>query len=730
MLFEVKGWNLSAPLVTQTEDSQRKGNDINNGVGKSGSRSSRSKRKRGVSVGDQEDGLAANANAAVPLTGAVARAASTSASDAALMSADRIGMLWERHVEKKVKNKKQKEKEKKKKSEANGTIEVKKRTMESSKLERDQDKKRIEDGKSNRIHKDANANGGARHNDDEVKDGKDEERKRDSRSTKVSKAERVKKRKLLNANDKSITPAANEGVQGAIDETMPAEVTAAAASAQSAQSEASPPTKLTPLQNQMREKLISARFRRLNETLYTSPSIEAVKLFQSHPDLFQEYHAGFARQVATWPANPVDGFISAVLARGKVEAADQKRRTQHKQNGKNKKRKKTKNEEVVLRTEEQEQTGLQPLPRTRGTCNIADIGCGTAPFARALQPHMSRLGLLIRSFDLMADGSDSAGAAPSPPVHIEQADMCALPVASGAVDIAILCLALMGTNWPEAIDEAWRALRWKGELWIAETKSRFGHAANNTTSGGKSGAGGSSIGRKKAAVVPNSNTKLQKRKKNNGSRYNYYSSSSVISTSDNYADEENNGNAEEEEEDDDDNDDNDNEADEDVLGTSTSVSSTIANTITSETTTHLIPFLTVLQKRGFVLAQDGLYDDYNKNKKKKNKDENSDTPGPTTVPLLPLRPAASALDTSNKMFVTMRLVKASMPVRGKNKKVEEKVKQQQQQRQRQKGRGKWRTVVAAAAAAAADDDDDDNSNDRNDDWDDAKVLKACVYKLR
>jgi ribosomal RNA-processing protein 8 len=31
----------------------------------------------------------------------------------------------------------------------------------------------------------------------------------------------------------------------------------------------------------------------------------------------------------------------------------------------------------------------------------------------------------------------------------------------------------MGTNWIDFIEEAYRVLRWKGELWVAEIKSRF-----------------------------------------------------------------------------------------------------------------------------------------------------------------------------------------------------------------------------------------------------------------
>ena len=74
-----------------------------------------------------------------------------------------------------------------------------------------------------------------------------------------------------------------------------------------------PATKLTPLQAKMRSKLTSARFRHLNETLYTTSSSAALDLFTSSPDLFAEYHAGFSQQVKdSWPVNPVENYIAAV----------------------------------------------------------------------------------------------------------------------------------------------------------------------------------------------------------------------------------------------------------------------------------------------------------------------------------------------------------------------------------------------------------------------------------
>jgi ribosomal RNA-processing protein 8 len=43
----------------------------------------------------------------------------------------------------------------------------------------------------------------------------------------------------------------------------------------------------------------------------------------------------------------------------------------------------------------------------------------------------------------------------------------------------------MGTNWLDIVEEAYRVLRWKGELWVAEIKSRF--APQATRKGGPQG---------------------------------------------------------------------------------------------------------------------------------------------------------------------------------------------------------------------------------------------------
>ncbi|KAK3352329.1 methyltransferase-domain-containing protein [Lasiosphaeria hispida] len=216
------------------------------------------------------------------------------------------------------------------------------------------------------------------------------------------------------------------------------------------QTPAAPPpsavTKLTPLQASMREKLISARFRHLNETLYTRPSAEAFELFDESPEMFSEYHEGFRRQVDVWPENPVEGYIRELEARAKVRHMPKGVRHDF--------------------SNPIASAHLLPLPRSireGGICTVADLGCGDGALSARLQPSLKRLRLDVRSFDLQTGGNPL----------ITRADIARLPLPDCSVDVAIFCLALMGTNWVDFVEEAYRVLRWKGELWIAEIKSRF-----------------------------------------------------------------------------------------------------------------------------------------------------------------------------------------------------------------------------------------------------------------
>jgi len=338
-----------------------------------------------------------------------------------------------------------------------------------------------------------------------------------------------------------------------------------------------PATALTPLQASMRAKLAAARFRHLNEALYTTASGAAAALFASDPAAFAAYHAGFRLQVAGWPANPVAAFVADAAARalaGPAAAA-----------------------------------AGAPLPRTKGVCTVADLGAGEGALARGLRERGVGLGadtvtgralrgnLRVVSYDLVASG------------EVLAADMADLPLRDGSVDVAVFCLALMGTNWLDFVDEAWRVLRARGaELWVAEIKSRFGR-----------------VGRAKGRPVRHSVGARRKAVER------------------------------------------DNDDEEDFLEPDDDA---------KQEQTDVSDFIEVFRKRGFVLDQR----------------------------------ANPAVDLSNKMFVKMRFVKSGMPVRGKNAKSNASV--PLVEKGVVKKGGKWL----------------DNRGD--DEIDESKVLKPCVYKLR
>ncbi|XP_010528216.1 PREDICTED: ribosomal RNA-processing protein 8 [Tarenaya hassleriana] len=86
---------------------------------------------------------------------------------------------------------------------------------------------------------------------------------------------------------------------------------------------------------------------------------------------------------------------------------------------------------------------------------VADFGCGDARLAKSVKNK-------VFSFDLVAKD-------PS----VIACDMSDIPLESLAVDVAVFCLSLMGTNYSSYIQEAHRVLRPSGWLLIAEVKSRF-----------------------------------------------------------------------------------------------------------------------------------------------------------------------------------------------------------------------------------------------------------------
>lgn len=342
-------------------------------------------------------------------------------------------------------------------------------------------------------------------------------------------------------------------------------------------------TKLTPMQISMRTKLASARFRHLNEQLYTSPSAVVQKLFQEDPQMFEDYHIGFRQQVENWPENPVEGFIDDV--RKRIDGR-------------------------IARRGPEAQEEAVPLPRTKGICTIADLGAGEGRLALGLKELSIGMGkekatgktlkgnVRVMSYDLVGKGD-----------IVIAADMADLPLKDGSVDVAIFCLALMGTNWLDFVDEAWRILKVKGELWVAEIKSRFGRV-------------------EKAKGKPIKHSVGNRRKGREQEEENDIEFIEV--------------------------DENDEKKDQ----------------------TDVFAFLEVLRKRGFAPDQRG----------------------------------DRSVDSSNKMFVKMKFVKAGAPVRGKHAEFDSK-----------------RPTVEKGVVKKGGNWLDDRMDDE---IDEGQVLKPCVYKLR
>ena len=236
-----------------------------------------------------------------------------------------------------------------------------------------------------------------------------------------------------------------------------------------------PTTPLTPIQQKMSSKLLSARFRSLNQTLYTTPSSFASTLFTTDPSAFTTYHTGFRAQVATWPTNPIDTFIAQLFHRAK--------------NGVNP------HDDIARRLPPGFRFSMEPLPREgkdkeKGkVCRVVDLGCGDANLAAEVRARGAKLGVDVRSFDLARPEGENGK-------FVEAADitdLAAVGVRAGSVNVAVCCLCLMGTDWVKVVDECARVVGRMGEVWVAEVKSRFrrkGQAA--------AGGGGKKEGRKGA----------------------------------------------------------------------------------------------------------------------------------------------------------------------------------------------------------------------------------------
>eukprot|EP00656_Telonema_subtile_P031113 TRINITY_DN34099_c0_g1_i2.p1 TRINITY_DN34099_c0_g1~~TRINITY_DN34099_c0_g1_i2.p1 ORF type:complete len:203 (-),score=52.59 TRINITY_DN34099_c0_g1_i2:38-646(-) len=86
---------------------------------------------------------------------------------------------------------------------------------------------------------------------------------------------------------------------------------------------------------------------------------------------------------------------------------------------------------------------------------VADFGCGEAKLSLEVPQE-------VHSFDLA-----------SPNERVVACDMAHVPLEDEVVDMAVFSLSLMGTNYVDFLKEASRVLKIRGELRIAEVKSRI-----------------------------------------------------------------------------------------------------------------------------------------------------------------------------------------------------------------------------------------------------------------
>ncbi|OMO69264.1 Methyltransferase-related protein [Corchorus olitorius] len=86
---------------------------------------------------------------------------------------------------------------------------------------------------------------------------------------------------------------------------------------------------------------------------------------------------------------------------------------------------------------------------------VADFGCGDARLAKNVKNKVFSIDLVSKDPSVIA------------------CDMSNTPLDSSSVDVAVFCLSLMGTNYANFLQEAYRVLKPSGWLLIAEVKSRF-----------------------------------------------------------------------------------------------------------------------------------------------------------------------------------------------------------------------------------------------------------------
>lgn len=87
---------------------------------------------------------------------------------------------------------------------------------------------------------------------------------------------------------------------------------------------------------------------------------------------------------------------------------------------------------------------------------VADCGCGDARLAKSV-PQTK-----VYSFDLVSVND-----------VVTKADIAHLPLGESCVDVCVFCLSLMGVNYGDFLNEAWRVLKVGGKMIVVEVASRF-----------------------------------------------------------------------------------------------------------------------------------------------------------------------------------------------------------------------------------------------------------------
>ena len=169
------------------------------------------------------------------------------------------------------------------------------------------------------------------------------------------------------------------------------------------------------------EKLKGAKFRWLNETLYTSTGSSSFDLFTKDPHLFELYHEGFTSQVRKWPVNPVNVLADRISSKKNAS-------------------------ELV----------------------VGDFGCGDAKLADELYGVVKK----IHSFDLVDPSAVGVGPK-NPNVVVTSCNVAKTPLKNAVLDVGVFCLSLMGTDYYDFLLEANRTVKVGGIVYVVEVKSRF-----------------------------------------------------------------------------------------------------------------------------------------------------------------------------------------------------------------------------------------------------------------